>query len=221
MGVILDDQFTGSGNITGRAAGIGGTPTQYGAFSGGTCSISSNGHASTGSSATAGFYYSSATPSSADYSVEMKVSMNAAQVASGELVGPMGRCVSVTASFYIAGFFIDQPYLMRYSAGSVADYIGTVAYPVNDGDVIWLKLKMTGSTIEMFIRTDAGSYPGTAQISATNTGLSAAGVPGLYFSSAADLNRVIATDSTVVATRPGAASVVNAGPVMTFGGRTG
>lgn len=223
MAVVLNETFVGAaGNISGRAAATGGTPTQYsGTYSTSTIAITSNGHAKnpTATNEAAAYYYGSATPANADYVVEAQITMSPAQIASGQAFGVLGRCVIGTATWYGLMVYLDQLYMTVVVAGTTT-FLTPVALTINDGDIWFIRLTMTGTTISGNARLSSGSY-GAELISVTNSTISAKGVPGVMLNSInGDLNLLTATDSAssgTAITITGSASIApNVATTYTF-----
>jgi len=119
-------------------------------------------------------YTHSATPPSADYSVFGTIST---LVASGAayIYGVIGRKVSGADTFYLAYFdyLNSRLRLYRYTANAPTQLGSDVAATIAQGASKSLELRMTGSTIGVYL-------DGVVQISLSDTNIAAAGNAGLY-----------------------------------------
>lgn len=121
----------------------------------------------------AALYYTSATPSSANYLVEADVHVKS--LLATDAAGVVGRLSTTSTSdtFYFARYVVDQGYwqLMRVVNGSAAS-LGTYSQTLNGGQTYRLTLEMNGSTIRLLV-------DGVQRISASDTNITEAGRGGI------------------------------------------
>lgn len=131
---------------------------------------------------TAAWYYHSGTPASADYSVNVDV-YNPADGGSLTAVGPTARASSGALTAYHARVNASGPTLQLYkvSAGSFSLLGSTTSFtPPSTGASKNLKLDVSGTTIGLYWDGAA-----SADISATDSAISAAGSAGIRFANSA------------------------------------
>ena len=119
------------------------------------------------------FYYTSATPASADYLVEADVHVKS--LIADDSVAVAGRLNTGTESYYRARYDVDTG---QWQLGRVTNAtnttIGTYAQALTAGQTYRLTLDMSGSTIRLLV-------DGVQRISVTDTNFSAAGRGGVRF----------------------------------------
>ncbi|HEX7132807.1 MAG TPA: LamG-like jellyroll fold domain-containing protein, partial [Iamia sp.] len=170
---VSSDSFTGTAGalLTSRAGEVGATW----AFQGGSANteqLSDAGRArrnGTGYAVT----YTTATPPSADYSVEADLHVRSNLV--GDRVGLVGRLNTATNSYYMARWEPEDTSwnLMEVTNGSPAYLQFVASQPaLVVGQTHRLKLTMTGSTLQLFVN-------GALTVTATDATITAAGKAGL------------------------------------------
>ncbi len=117
--------------------------------------------------------YASATPASADYSVEADLIVRSNLL--GDDTGVIGRLNTATTAFYMARWdqLTSSWALVRYSSG-VANNLATASVPagLTVGESYRLKLQMIGTTLNLYVN-------GILVTTATNSTLTAAGKAGI------------------------------------------
>ena len=120
-------------------------------------------------------YRYTVTPPSADYSVFGTISTLAS--AGGYEYGVLGRCAAAALTWYRATYDNQNSRvrLFKYVAGSQTQLGVDVSATIGIGASKSLELRMTGTAIALYLDS-------VLQISATDSDVTAAGVPGIYLS---------------------------------------
>jgi hypothetical protein len=167
------DTFTGSGGtlLTSHTGEIGAT-WAYHAGSANTEQISNANRARRDGSGYS-INYTTATPASADYSVEAELYVRTNL--SGDRVGVIGRLDTATSSFYMSRWEPENTSwnLIEYTNGTPS-YLGSVTGQpaLSGGSTYKLRLTMTGTSLQLHV-------DGVLTVSATDSTLTAAGNAGI------------------------------------------
>jgi hypothetical protein len=119
----------------------------------------------------AGVYYNTASPASADYSVQANIMVYENSVAS--YPGVVGRVNPTADTLYVALYhqFFGYWELAKHVAGSET-VLGTFSQTLTDSQTYTLKLEMIGTAIKVYV-------DGVPRISVTDSSISAAGKAGV------------------------------------------
>ena len=135
--------------------------------------ISNAGRVRLGISTSSVRYYHSATPASADYSVSADIVPVSSD--SGQSAGVAVRMSTSATTFYFAqGVTGTGVRLYKVVAGSFTQLGSTASYTFTTGTPVNIKIEAIGTAIKVYM---AGS--GTATISQTDSGITAANRPGI------------------------------------------
>lgn len=171
MANIVSDSFTGTSGATLQTYNA-----NWVKVSGvtGDITISSDAKAfNNNSGATAAYYRSDATPSSADYSVSADIVMSGNAGATGA-PGVTGRASTSANTFYHARIGNTTAELYKFVAGT-ATLLGSATVPLlTAGQSYNVRLEMVGTAVKVYIDGSA-----TAAISQSDGSITAAGKPGV------------------------------------------
>lgn len=168
MAVFLNDTFTGSPGTALEVYNPAWVPLVGVA---GSSAISAEGirARATGTSV---YYRNDAQAATGDYSVSADIYA----LANAGHAGPCGRVSSGANTLYQARYLSGTGIqLLRYIAGAVST-LGTMAFTLNAGETVNLRLEMMGSSIKVYVNGNV-----TAAISATDAAIPGPGYVGIRF----------------------------------------
>ena len=117
-------------------------------------------------------YYTSAVPTSADYTVEADLRLAGTEV-TNDIAGVVGRVNTGAATFYYARYEqANHSWNLHRVVNNTWTFLGSAPQTITSGTTYRLALDMTGTTIRVLV-------DGTQVISATDAGIAPAGRGGL------------------------------------------
>jgi len=179
-GPLSSDTFTGTDGTFLTSHTSDSSHTWGNIYGAGTLKINSNTIYET-SAGGVNLYYSSFTPSSADYSVKLTVTGSASGVT---MLGPCARVSTSATTGYMSRYDSGTWSIYAVQSGVVGTAIGSYTGSPLPGPVV-AKLTVNGGTVSL-------KLDDVERISVTNSSISATGRPGIgsYYSSATIWNNV-------------------------------
>jgi hypothetical protein len=184
------DSFTGTAGATlqGRSGEIGATWTKHPVSTADAVITSAGRIRKAGTTSVGALYYSSAVPTSADYTVEADVYVNSS--VTDDVAGIVGRLDTSNANgtYYLARYERPvQDWVLYSVVDSTRSSLGSYHLALTNATTYRLTLDMSGSTIRLLVN-------GVERVSAVNTAITAAGRGGVALGFAT--NGTTLTDTT-------------------------
>lgn len=187
LSTFLRDTFTGaSGALESHAPEIGGAWSRHPVYAGSIALDGAGGIGPTFSAGTA-LYVNAATPPTPDYEVTATFTPRSGGSGAALAHGVMARLDPTINEFYQGAWHGGELTIWKRVGGGPASIVGSVvAQPISDGDVLRMRLRVVGSSIELLTRINAEAT-WTERVSATDTDVTAAGKVGVSYYAPADV----------------------------------